>query len=195
MPRDFAHRGNGGRQTVAPATPGWVWMVAGIAMGFAGAVVYYIVRPATPGAPTAAAASTAAETTSNGQRKIAVPPKEPSRFTFYELLPSYEVVIPKEALRPVDPKTPPPDPATRTANGTLFMIQVGAFRERREADGLRARLALLGIESRVEQVTIDNNQTWFRVRIGPERDMARVHSMLAQLEENDIRALVMRLPQ
>ena len=50
------------------------------------------------------------------------------------------------------------------------------------------------MESRVEKVTIDNEQTWYRVRIGPEKDQRRVEDILARLEENDVKALVMMVP-
>ena len=71
---------------------------------------------------------------------------------------------------------------------------VGSFRDRKEAEQQKANLALIGVESRVEKVTIDNDQTWYRVRIGPEKDQRKVEQVLAQLEENDIKAVVMMVP-
>ena len=47
-----------------------------------------------------------------------------------------------------------------------YLIQVGSFADVKEADAQKAKLALLGVESRVEKVTIDNSKTWYRVRIG-----------------------------
>jgi len=187
MPKDFAQRGNGGRQTAGRAMPGWVWLLVGVAIGFAGAAGYYITRPT---ADPQAAAETNGDKKA-GKKKIAIPPKEQSRFAFYELLPNYEVVIPKESLKskpaPPDDKAPPPSPGR-------FLIQVGSFKERTEAEQQKANLALLGVESRIEKVTIDNSQTWYRVRIGPEKDQRRVENILARLEENDIKALVMMVP-
>lgn len=191
MGRDYAHRGNGGRQTSnggGGRMPGWVWLLVGIALGFVGAVAYYISRPA----QVEAALEAAVDKKPGGKKKITLPPKEPSRFAFYELLPNYEVVIPKEQLRK-DAK-PAPDEAAMAAAPGQYLIQVGSFRDRKEAEQQKANLALLGVESRVEKVTIDNEQTWFRVRIGPERDQRRVETILAQLEENGIKALVMMVP-
>ena len=88
-------------------------------------------------------------------------------------------------------------PALAAAPATLpgrYLIQVGSFKERAEAEQQKANLALLGIETRIEKVTIDNDQTWYRVRIGPEKDQRRVENILARLEENDIKALVMMVP-
>ena len=192
MARDFAHRGNGGRQTSSGSgrggMPGWVWLLVGVALGFVGAVGYYISRPAA----VEAALETVTEKKAGGKKKITIPPKEPSRFAFYELLPNYEVVIPKESLKKEAKPAPGVAPAD-TAPGR-YLIQVGSFRDRKEAEQQKANLALLGVESRVEKVTIDNEQTWYRVRIGPEKDQRRVESILARLEENDIKAMVMMVP-
>lgn len=189
MSKDYAHRGNGGRQTAGGGMPGWVWMLAGIALGFAGAAIYYISRPA----QVEQAVAKITDGKNNGRKKITIPPKEQSRFLFYELLPGYEVPIPKEALRDNKPVPAPDANAPATATGR-FLIQVGSFKDRKEAEGQKANLALLGVESRIEKVTIDNSQTWYRVRIGPEKDQRRVESILARLEENDIKALVMMVP-
>ena len=189
MAKDFAHRGNGGRQTAAGrGMPGWIWLLVGIAIGFAGAAVYSITRPA--------AQQVAGETDSDkakpGKKKITIPPKEQSRFAFYELLPNYEVVIPKESLK--GKATPAPDGNAPAVAPGRFLIQVGSFKDRAEAEQQKANLALLGVESRIEKVTIDNTQTWYRVRIGPEKDQRRVEQVLARLEENDIKAMVMMVP-
>ena len=191
MPKDFAQqRGGAGRQTAARGMPGWVWLLVGIAVGFAGAVGWYISRPA----QVEQAVAKITDDKAGGKKKITIPPKEKSRFAFYELLPNYEVVIPKEDLK--GKAVPAPDAqAPAMAPGGSFLIQVGSFKDRAGADQQKANLALLGIESRIEKVTIDNKQTWYRVRIGPEKDQRRVETILARLEENDIKATVMMVPE
>jgi len=187
MTKDYAHRGDGGRQTAGGGMPGWLWLLVGIALGFAGAAGYYISRPA---ADARVAAGPADKEQGNGRKRIAIPPKEASRFTFYELLPNYEVPIPKDLLKP----SPSADGKAPAAPAGRYLIQVGSFKDRDEAEQQKANLALLGIESRIEKVTIDNSQTWYRVRVGPETDQRRVENILARLDENDIKALVMMVP-
>lgn len=192
MGKDFAQSSGGGRQTRSgSAMPGWVWLLAGVAIGFVCAAGYYISRPAQDAQSTAEAPDGNSKTA--GKKKIAIPPKEPSRFAFYELLPNYEVVIPRESLRAEAKSAEPAAGAPAGASGERFLIQVGSFKARSEAEQQKANLALLGIESQVEQVTIDNKQTWYRVRAGPEKTPERVQNILALLEENDIKALVMRV--
>lgn len=200
MGKDYAHRGNNQRQTTTRALPGWVWLIAGIAIGFVGAAGWYVMRPRADAAASVDAANDKAAPA--GKKKITIPPKQPSRFAFYDLLPSYEVVVPKESLKPA-PKAATPagttasagPAATETPAAGKYLIQVGSFKDRKEAEQQRASLALLGVESRVETVTFDNKDTWYRVRIGPEKDQRRVETILSRLEENNVQAVVMMVPE
>lgn len=156
--------------------------------------------------------------------KVAVPPKEKSRFTFYELLPSQEVLVPSQpAARPGSALPPPPPaaaqptapaatamvtpgtapasvpasvPATTAPSAATtgsYIIQVASYRGEPEAEKQKAALALIGVESRIEKVTIDNRDTYYRVRIGPLRDEARARDTLAQLESGGIKAIMVKV--
>jgi cell division protein FtsN len=186
MPKDYAHKDGGGRQTAGGGMPGWVWLLVGVALGFAGAVGYYISRPAQVEAALEKVAEKKAE-----KKKIEIPPKEKSRFDFYDILPNAKVIVPKETPRSEQRITVEPSEA---AHGR-FLIQVGAFRDRKEAEQQKANLALLGIESRIEKVSSDIEQVYYKVRIGPETDQRRVDNILARLSENGIEALVVMVPE
>ena len=49
---------------------------------------------------------------------------------------------------------------------TTFVLQAGAFRSQDDAEGMKARLALIGYEARVLNSDV-NGQTLYRVRVGP----------------------------
>lgn len=207
MARDYAHRGkDGGRQarnTRGPSgggagggLPGWIWLVAGLSVGLAVAAFIYIQRPTekmpgtamTQTAPAAPAATTAAPGKTGGKSQaIPLPPKEKDRFTFYEILRNQEIIVPRESVR--DAK-PPPAATTATSS---YLIQTASFRAQPEAERHKASLALLGVESRIETVTIDNKDTFYRVRIGPITEWSRVQSTMARLEENGIQGMIVRL--
>lgn len=183
--RDYANRKPASmRQTRQSrgGMPGWLYLFFGLSIGLAVAAFVYIGRPVKKSEPQVAA-TTAAEP----KKPVPIPPKEPSRFSFYEMLPSYEVVIPG-ATKPEKGKQ-----AAVIAEPGEYIIQVGSFRSRGEADAQKARLALLGVEARVEQVTIDNKDTWFRVRIGPEKDEKKVQQLVARLNENSIESYLMKV--
>jgi len=72
-----------------------------------------------------------------------------------------------------------------------FLLQAGAFRSSDDAEGMKARLALLGFEARVVSSDV-NGQPMHRVRIGPfakQEDAARAR---ARLIDGGIEASVIR---
>lgn len=132
--------------------------------------------------------------TQKQEKKTAVEPK----FDFYTLLPEMEVVVEEKNHKPKQPVVMSPSeqtpsfqkkPQTAEAN---FMLQVGSFKKMADADAFRARLALLGIESKVQTVTIDNKETWHRVQIGPVAGRDQADKMQKQLRENGFDSLLMK---
>ncbi|PHS27138.1 MAG: sporulation protein [Methylophaga sp.] len=115
-------------------------------------------------------------------------------FDFYTLLPEMEVVVktPKQAPTPKPIVTSPPQTTPETTVKISYMLQVGSFRKAADADRYRARLALLGIESKVQTVTIDNKDTWHRVQVGPIIGRDNADQLQKQLKQNDIESLLMR---
>lgn len=111
-------------------------------------------------------------------------PEKP-RFEFYKILPGSEEAVPQAA--------PKPPAAAPTPAGEALFLQVGAFQKPADADNLKARLALMGVEASVQQVTLPEKGVLHRVRIGPfasPDEMARTRSLLAQ---NGIEASVVRV--
>jgi cell division protein FtsN len=207
LPRDYAKSrpSKGARRSSASrrsgssnaSLPGWIWLVVGLSIGLVVAAIVYVSKPKPilPSSPSATAAGASAggkapaSATPPGQ--IPLPPKQPSRFSFYEMLPSYEVVIPREDAK-ASSKAGKPTTAEIAAPGQ-YLIQVGSYKTRDEADRARANLALLGVESRIEQVTIDQSETWFRVRIGPESSLAKAQETLDRLDENGIKGVLVKV--
>jgi cell division protein FtsN len=57
---------------------------------------------------------------------------------------------------------------------------------------VRAQLALQGVESNIQKVSVDND-TWHRVRIGPINNLNKLEEIRRQLREAQIDAMVIRL--
>lgn len=175
-------------------------MLFGLGLGLVVAVVVYMsgprdgpaspagrsapaaVRPEPRRAPPAEAPAAAIE---DGAE--AAEPAE-RRFEFYDVLPQYEVVIP-EVERPV----PAARPEQAIEQPGLYVLQVGSFRALADADRRQAQIALLGIESRIQRVTIDD-AVYHRVRIGPLTEPAEINRIRARLRAERIDSLVIRLP-
>lgn len=196
MSRDYAQRGSGNRRQARgrggsakrSGLPGWAWLIAGLSVGLAIAAFVYISRPPPP--PQAvASAPVKAERAPDRNAPIPLPPKEKPRFTFYEILKNQEVVVPKEQARAATA----PAPGAAPAGSDSYIIQIASFRTQPDAERQKASLALLGIESRIESVTIDGKDTYYRVRFGPESDWRKVQTTMARLDENGIEALLIKL--
>lgn len=118
-------------------------------------------------------------------------------FDFYTLLPETETVVTNQKQSQPEVVTSPPEkPTTETQSEKVesvsYMLQVGSFRNVSDADGFKAKLAFLGIESKVQKVTIDNKDTWHRVQVGPISGRDKADSLQRQLKENGIDSLLMR---
>lgn len=117
-------------------------------------------------------------------------------FDFYTLLPETEVVVKKPKTSQTTIVTSPPVKQKAKENiraaKISYMAQVGSFRSASDADGLKAKLAFLGIESKVQTVTIDNKDTWHRVHIGPIIGRDKADSLQKKLKDNKIESLLMR---
>jgi cell division protein FtsN len=116
-----------------------------------------------------------------------VPPKP--RFDFYNLLPEMEVIVPDEDIQGQATQ----EGVKQVEQPGTYLLQAGSFRNRKQADQLRARLALLGLETSVQAVTVDNAQTWHRVRVGPFSNLQELNNARTLLKKNGVDAILIRL--
>lgn len=116
------------------------------------------------------------------------------RFTFYDILPGRQEAVPGTA--PATPATPAPTApasATKTASaGEALYLQVGAFQKPAEADNVKARLALIGVEASVKEVAVPDKGTMFRVRVGPYAQVDEMNRVRNLLTQNGIPVSVVR---
>jgi cell division protein FtsN len=103
------------------------------------------------------------------------------------VLPNYEVVIPEHELD----VTADTEPRAIVKPG-LYVLQAGSFSRYEDADRRRAELALQGIESNIQRVTIDD-RSYHRVRIGPTDDLEELNMLRSRLRAARIDALRIRL--
>jgi len=106
------------------------------------------------------------------------------QYDFFTVLPEIEVVVPQ---REIEERARERDDAA--PNGP-YMIQVGSFRSQADADSLRARLTLLGLDTSIQTVTV-NEATWHRVRVGPFDSARAADGARRRLQENGHEAMVL----
>ena len=75
------------------------------------------------------------------------------------------------------------DGATEAAGTARLMLQVGAFKNADDADVLRARIALLGLDAKVTSSDVDGAPL-YRVRLGPYGALDDLDGIRRTLSEN-----------
>ena len=172
--------------------PGWVWMLFGLGIGLSVALAIYIndrTMP-TPLQPVANRPESAEQPASpavddNGEAFQAA--ARPKRFDFYDMLPNFEVIVPEQ-----EPDVSHDTEPQAVVIPGVYVLQAGSFSSFPDADRRRAELALHGIESRVQRVTIDD-KTYHRVRIGPIDDLDELNILRSRLRQAQIDVLRIRL--
>jgi cell division protein FtsN len=196
MARDYKNRIPNRRKRRAP--PPWVWTLAGLLVGLfiaflvflqmseparedAASVPLAMPAPAEPTTPTPAPAPVV-------KARPAEPPPKP-RFDFYDLLPEIEVIVPEQELK----GEPTQEGVKPVEQPGTYLLQAGSFRKQEQAEQLRARLGLLGYETSIQTVSIDNRQSWHRVRVGPFHNLSELNEARSQLKKNGVDAILIRL--
>jgi len=74
----------------------------------------------------------------------------------------------------------------------IFFLQVGAFQKAADADNLKAKLALTGLEAGVQEVSIPEKGTMHRVRVGPFRSPEEMNKARTLLSQNGVQGTVIK---
>ena len=118
--------------------------------------------------------------------------QEKPRFDFYTILPGKESPVTdqeikqKEQAEQAHAETPEQQPDAKASEN--YFLQVGAFQTEREADNMKAQLALLGLEAVVQTATIPGKGIWHRVRVGPFSELAQINKSRSELARNGFKA-------
>ncbi|NJD33114.1 MAG: SPOR domain-containing protein [Gammaproteobacteria bacterium] len=179
LSRDFKHvkRHTPGAQ----AFSGWIGLCVGLAIGLAvalGVFLHYRNMPAPEPKPAAGKAPASA-----GAPEEAPAPADTSKgLTFYDDLPRQEVEVPaKDAAKP---GAKPGKPALPAGD---VILQAGSFKQAAEADKLQAKLAQYGINAKIQRFALED-ETWYRVRIGPIATVEELETIRAKLAEAEVEA-------
>lgn len=190
MPRDYAKSQHNEHKPI----PGWLWMLAGLAIGLFIALLVYI-KDNTSGklAITETVSKVFQKQTDTREVKknqVNKPPEPASstkpKFDFYTILPELEVAIPEQELL---------NTTNSSKNNKInqqYILQAGSFKKFKEADKLKARLALEGIEAAIQKVKINDTDTWHRVRIGPLMTVKSLNQTRLRLRNLGIASIVVK---
>jgi len=189
--------------------PGYIWMLAGLAIGlFAAFLVYLSKQPAENISFTESVkqelqkareqeALEISETAAADNNSTDKPSTSKPRFEFYTILSELEVFVPEPEIenKQTQPATANNDKKTKPGNISetrKYILQAGSFKSLADAERHKATLALLGVQSSIQSVAINNDQ-WHRVRIGPFSRADQLYDTLSTLKQNNIQAMTMEL--
>lgn len=196
MTRDFAkkpkpstkRRSNSRRSPSKPERrlPGWIWLLSGTVIGaFAMFLVYLSGLAPSPSDNTSErVVKPIAETTKNSADTPAKETVPKPRLEFYQLLKESEVEIPEPEVSENENREP--------SVPQQYILQAGSFQKVVDADRMRAQLILLNLDAAIEEVTLDNQQIWHRVVVGPYENRSQMASARATLVSNNISPLVLK---
>jgi cell division protein FtsN len=189
MSRDYKHVGTA-RNTARSGSPMGVGILIGLLLGLCIAlgVALYINKGANPflqkqKQPEAAKeAQEPAKAAATAEKPAAATQNKP-RFDFYKILPgTEEAVTDKEFKR-----------APAASAKEVYFLQVAAFQNPSDADNMKAKLALAGIEAQIQTATLPDGKVWHRVRVGPFSGQDELTKSRTALKENNIEANLIKV--
>lgn len=166
------------------ALPPWVFALGGLVVGLAvawGAYTFYP-RQAAPAKSPPVAATTPAAKRAPPAKPAETPAATKPRYDFYTILSRNETVLPERSA-----KKPAPSPAK--TDRAQYVLQAGSFGEYDDADRLKARLALSGLEAHIEKIAIDGKGDFYRVRLGPYKSLGDLDNYDKRLADLGVKAL------
>ena len=83
--------------------------------------------------------------------------------------------------------------AEKKAGKETYFIQTGSFQNQADADNLKARLALLGLEAAVQTRSLPDKGVWYRVRLGPYSNVDELNTIRGALTQNNIDTVMVRV--
>ncbi len=164
---------------------GWVGLGVGLSLGLLvalGVHLHYTRQAQATSDPVPAPPIAPASATATDDAIVGTPESAPANpeLDFYDMLPKQEVEVPAHAKG-----------ARATSRSPLptggVVLQAGSFKQQVEAEKMLAKLAYLGIDARIHRAPVDD-ETWFRVRIGPIGTVEELQAVQSKLQEAEISA-------
>ena len=94
--------------------------------------------------------------------------------------------------KPAQVASATPAPSSNGGNDTPYLLQAGAFGASGDAEAVKAKIALLGLNARVESATI-GGKTVYRVRMGPYGTASELATAKGKLADGGLPALAIKV--
>jgi len=162
-----------------------------LGLGLALGVAWYInkmpspfLTRSTPAAKIKTPKAVVPDATKNEDKQTRAPDSKP-RFDFYKILPGNEEPATEQQMKDAQSKS--------AVAKEAFFLQAGAFQNASDADNLKARLALLGVEAGIQTTTVPDKGVWHRVRIGPYTSVEELTRTRDTLKQNGVETTLIKV--
>lgn len=122
---------------------------------------------------------------SDNKNKSVETVSEKPRFEFYKILPGSEEPITEQQLQK--------DVQEKPSSKDKYYLQAGSFKNAEDAENLKAKLAMLGMEANVQSADLSEKGMWHRVRVGPFTKIADINQVRASLLESGVDATLIKV--
>lgn len=195
MGRDNGNRSGGPRKG---GNSLWAGILAGtiIGVGLAAGVAWYLMKSPSPFTKKEQPALAKPQTDTGKPAVPAATDTGKPRFEFYNVLTNKQNSNVTAPARPAEKVKPAENP--KSANNKPVpayepqILQAGSFSNVGEAEKLKARLALLGVEANIQTATIPDKGVWYRVRLGPYKSADDINRASSYLKQNGVDSTPMR---
>lgn len=118
---------------------------------------------------------------------------EKPRFDFYGILEGKQQATPGTAVPPAPTSAAAEKTATKPAKpAETYYLQAGAFQKAADADNLKAKLTMMGVDVNVQEVAVPEKGTLHRVRVGPLGSADEMNRVRTQLSQSGVQATVVK---
>lgn len=110
------------------------------------------------------------------------------KFDFYTILPEVETVLPEpKAGGRKSAKAETPEA------GVSYVLQAASYGNLSDADHLKAKLALNGLEAHIEKISIQGKGDYYRVRLGPYSSLDALDAASSKLSNLGVKPIRLKV--
>lgn len=191
-----------GKNSASPLKRGdslWAGILVGMVLGvaMAAAVAWFIMKSPRPFLNKEQPALAKPDLAKNpaAAEKPASAGDGKQRFEFYKMLTDKQGTTVVASARPADKSTPAKSLPADSKTAAVYepqILQAGSFSNVSDAENLKAKLALLGVEANIQSATIPDKGVWYRVRVGPYKNVDDMNHARGFLKQNGVDSTPMR---
>jgi cell division protein FtsN len=176
-------------QGTSGSLPGWLWLTAGLGIGLFIGGLYHLATVDTdpPNGKQNNTSGLSSTPASQEQKQKTSTTKQDTdknegktKFEFYTLLPEAEMQVDADPIK------------SKPKEKFDLYLQTGSFKNRQDAEKMRAELILQNMTANIESNTNKSGTTWHRVVAGPFESRSAMAKARSTLASNRINALVLK---